>query len=88
MVCVHPKHRCPQCPTPVMTQTLLTDLGLWRSQHLLRFLPYGFAVLLQLIKALLSPRAGLHFEQLAALQEELQILVIFQAWGETVVEML
>lgn len=50
-----------QCPIPAVLQTLLTDLWVWRPQHLLWFLPYGFAVLLELIKPLLPPRAGLHF---------------------------
>lgn len=46
---------------PLMKQTLLTDLWLWGSQHLLWLLPDGFAVLLELIEPLLSPGAWLHF---------------------------
>lgn len=76
-------HKGPGSPqAPVTKQTLLTDLGLWGSQHLFWLLPYGLAVLLELIEPLLPPGARLHFEQMAAFQEELQVLVIFEACGE------
>lgn len=83
-----PSPRDPISPTPHLSrhhatgQWALTELGLWRPQHLPGFLPDGFAVFLELVKPFLSPRARLHFQQQAALQEELQVVVILQACAE------
>lgn len=56
----------------------LTELGLGRLQHPLRLLPYGLAVLLQLVEPLSFPGVGLDFQQVAPPEEELEVAVILQ----------